>query len=468
MTHTKELLDTVVKCGYCIGCGACASLEGSPIKIQLGQDGCMKAVVGLEQADQSAAVMEVCPFSDKSINEDIIGGELFGRDCRKHDKIGYHLNTYVGHVSDEGFRQRGSSGGLGSWILVQLFKRKMIDAVIHIHERKPTQSDGRLFAFGISKTEEEIRNGAKSRYYPVEMSEVLSLVKTNNLRFAIVGVPCFIKAIRLLSKKDPVYAQRIRYCIGLVCGHLKSTAFAEMFAWESGIKPNDLLAIDFRKKFPEKQANDYGVLLTDKNNGQVVKACKDFKGYDWGKGFFKYTACDYCDDVLAETADLVIGDAWLPDYVKEGMGTNIVITRRPELDAILKEGIQTQRLEMKNLSADDVAQSQDAGLRHRREGLAYRLFLKDQNKQWRPTKRIQASDSHITERQKKIFKLRIEVAEASLKFFTEAKAKGDYAYFQKNMAPLIKRYDAFYAQPLVKRIKEKMKRVLKKLGLKKE
>lgn len=467
MTQIKTLFNTVVQGGYCIGCGVCAAVEGSPIKVHMGEDGCMKAVIDPLQLDSNVPVLDVCPFSEKSINEDILGQNLFGAHCQKHEKIGYHLNTYVGHVTEEGFRDHGSSGGLGSWILVELLRRKLIDAVIHIHERKPTDGDGRLFTFGISHSEDEIRKGAKSRYYPVEMSEVLDLVRKQSLRFALVGVPCFVKAVRLLSLKDPVIAERIKYCIGLVCGHLKSTAFAEMFAWESGIAPKELKGIDFRKKFPERQANDYGVQIKGEQKDKtvdLVKACKDFKGYDWGKGFFKYSACDYCDDVLAETADLVIGDAWLPDYIMDGRGTNIVITRRPELDSLLKEGIQNGRLDLSDLTPDDTAKSQDAGLRHRREGLAYRLYLKDQNKEWRPPKRIQPSENHINDRQKKIFKLRIELAKASHQFFREAKELGEYSHFQKRMAPLMKRYDAFYAKPLMKRLKEKVKRLIGKFG----
>ena len=32
---------------------------------------------------------------------------------------------------------------------------------------------------------------------------------------------------------------------------------------------------------------------------------------DWGMGIFKLGACDYCDDIVGETADISFGDAWL-------------------------------------------------------------------------------------------------------------------------------------------------------------
>ena len=35
---------------------------------------------------------------------------------------------------------------------------------------------------------------------------------------------------------------------------------------------------------------------------------------DWGAGFFQNPACDWCDDVVAETADIAFGDAWVEPY----------------------------------------------------------------------------------------------------------------------------------------------------------
>jgi coenzyme F420-reducing hydrogenase beta subunit len=40
--------------------------------------------------------------------------------------------------------------------------------------------------------------------------------------------------------------------------------------------------------------------------------------------------------VLAETADVTVGDAWLPEYIKDGLGTNIITIRSPEILAIFE------------------------------------------------------------------------------------------------------------------------------------
>ena len=41
-------------------------------------------------------------------------------------------------------------------------------------------------------------------------------------RYAIVGIPSFIMAVRLLAEKDDTIKDRIKYTVGLICGHQKA------------------------------------------------------------------------------------------------------------------------------------------------------------------------------------------------------------------------------------------------------
>lgn len=464
--EVSTLFNTVVTGGYCIGCGACASVQDSPINMKLDKYG--RFCASLDPSNDSKAsnlsVLAVCPFSGVSANEDQIGQELFSENCQHHNRIGYYLANYAGFVSEKDFRQHGSSGGMGTWIINELFSQGLIDAVIHVHGQKPSETDPMLFKFQISDSIDQIRAGAKSRYYPIEMSEVLDLVRKRPGRYAIVGVPCFIKAVRLLAKQDPIIGERIRFCIGLVCGHLKSTRFAEMFGWQCEVQSGNLLSINFRKKIPNQDANRYGIEVVGNQDNQEVRITKsnhDFYGYLWGHGFFKYQACDYCDDVIAETADVVVGDAWLPQYVKDSDGTNVVVVRNPLIQDLIESGIASGRLNLDCISADEVAKSQDAGLRHRRDGLAYRLHLKDKVGSWRPLKRIKAQFNHINRKQKKIFELRILMASQSHIAFEKALEVGSFDYFKSSMNPIIEKYDRLYKPGFLKSLMLILKKLIK-------
>jgi len=128
---------------------------------------------------------------------------------------------------------------------------------------------------------------------------------------------------------------------------------------------------------------------------------------DWGAGFFQNSACNWCDDVLAETADIAFGDAWVEPYSSDWRGTNVVITRRPELRAILDEAVAAKRLELHEVDADYIANTQAAGLRQRREGLSYRLIWRRRG--IRPRKRVGPS-ADLPRQRKLIYRMRYGIS----------------------------------------------------------
>ncbi|AUT01313.1 coenzyme F420 hydrogenase [Nostoc sp. CENA543] len=464
-SEINQLRETVIEGGYCVGCGACAAVSGSPIQMKLDADKKLQATTDTvtKSTFSSGGILSVCPFSNQSLNEDQISQELFGRDGKYHQQIGYYLDTYAGYVVEDNYRDRGSSGGMGTWIVTNLLTQGLVDGVIHIHQRHPSPTDPRLFHYQLSTTIEEVRNGAKSRYYPVEMSQVMQLIRERPGRYAIVGIPCFIKAVRLLMRQDPILAERIRFCVGLICGHLKSTGFAEMLAWQCGIEPDNLLAIDFRHKLPDANANRYGIEVTGLQAGKIVTCSSpvyDLYGTDWGLGFFKYKACDYCDDVVAETADVTVGDAWLPQYVKDSQGTNVVIVRHPVIRDMMEAGMSAGKLQMDRISADEVAKSQKSGFQHRREGLAYRLYLTQQAGEWYPQKRVKPNASHLNQNLQARQIMRVALAAASHIAFKNAVKAGEFSVFKQQIDPLVRKYKQLYQGSLGKRIARRIKNIL--------
>ncbi|MEQ9358301.1 Coenzyme F420 hydrogenase/dehydrogenase, beta subunit C-terminal domain [Coleofasciculus chthonoplastes] len=419
-----------------------------------------------EQSSFELSVEAVCPFSSRAQNEDQIGQELFGKDCPYHNKIGYYQATYAGFVSEGNFRDRGSSGGMGTWIVTNLMLEGLVDRVIHVQPRHPCEDDSRLFHYQISTTIEQVKQGAKSRYYPIEMSEVIRQVREQPGRYVIVGIPCFLKAVRLLMRQDAILAERIKFCVGLVCGHLKSRRFADMFAWQCGIEPGNIVEFDFRKKIPGRNANKYGIEVVGLRDGQMVtdtSPVDKLYGKDWGLGFFKYKACDYCDDVVAEAADVSVGDAWLPQYIQDSQGTNVVIVRHSKIRELLEQGIAMGKLKLDQIDADEVVRSQESGFRHRREGLAYRLHLTAHQGEWHPPKRIQARVNLFKPLFNKQQVMRVVLAKQSHIAFKQAVDVGDFHLFIKKMEPLIKQYRMLYKPSRWMQIAQRLKQLVKQM-----
>jgi len=465
MNHGKrqawtELEETVIEGGYCIGCGACAAVQDSPFEIEMDEWGKYQATA--QEGEISGPGPEaVCPFSARSRDETELGRALYGDDASFDKHVGYHRACYAGHVAEGEFRSRGSSGGTGKWILYELLRRDLVDTVIQIVASSPEPEDGTIYGYSVIETPQDVLKGSKSVYYPVEMSGALEYIRGKPGRYAITGIPCFIKAIRLLARQEPVFDERIRFCVGLICGHLKSKRYADMIAWQFGVEPGRLARIDFRKHLPGTRANEKGVEV-ESIDGEAEMAEPDIVqnlfGTNYNHGFFQYNACNFCDDVVGETADISVGDAWLGEYLNDGEGTSVIVVRHPTMHRIIEEGREAGRLSLDSIDADKVAESQSGGFRQRREGLAYRLQLTDERDEWRPPKRVEPSKHHISTERRKVYDLRMRMTEKSHVAFQKALREGDFKVFRREMEPLLDAYRELYRLKGWERIKKGIQR----------
>jgi coenzyme F420-reducing hydrogenase beta subunit len=449
----KKLYDTVIKNGYSVRSGSYSVLDKS-IKTELNEFGEYSPIFQPSDGQKdNPKLAYVCAMSDDSPDEDVIGGELFASiPGIKHDPIlGYYNGLFAGHVIEGSYRENASSGGFTTWILKELLERKLVDGVIHVKE---TADDSDvLFEYGISRSIEEICAGAKTRYYPVEFSNVINEIKSLPGKYAIVGIPSFIMEIRLLAQQDPKVKDRVKYTLGLICGHQKSTKYAECFAWQCGIKPGNLKSIDFRKKIAGAPANMYATEVTGIINGKevtITKKQEELLGSHWGHGFFKTKFSDFTDDTMNETADIALGDAWLPAYTKDSLGNNVLIVRNETMLSILEEGVKDGKIKVDNLSVKDVIKSQSGLVHHTRDDLPYRLYKKDAKHEWRPTKRLPASND-IPFLRKVVQDLRCDIAEQSHVHYKKAVELDDLSYFETKMSSYLRRYKWVYVVVQLKR-----------------
>jgi coenzyme F420-reducing hydrogenase beta subunit len=324
-----------------------------------------------------------------------------------------------------------------------MLQKGVVDAVVHVRQNVGEAAAGNLYEYTVTRSAEELLATSRSAYYPITLARVIELMRADKARFAITGVPCFIKALRLLTTSDEVLRERIAVAVGIVCGHLKSKAFAEHLAWQLGVSPDDLGGIEFRGKLEGQRANNKGVSAysLSRQEWTPLVSSKRLLGGDWGQSLFKYKACDYCDDVFAETADVVVGDAWLPKYVEDSKGTSIIVCRNPDVQRMLDEGVSTGQLVLHKTKPEQIVRSQAGGVRHKREGLAYRLSVDESNNKWHPPKRVMAS-TRLRKRRQKMYTLRAELAAASHKAFNDAKKSKNPMIFKNQMQGLIDSYQA--------------------------
>jgi coenzyme F420-reducing hydrogenase beta subunit len=364
---------------------------------------------------RSAAFARICPSSPGADDETRIAEARFPGAGQVDDRVGRFEAAYVGHAKPE-FRDHGSSGGLVSWVAAELLRKGLVDGVAHV---APIGEPKRLFAYRLSRSEAEVRAGAKSRYYPVELSHVLAEMRATPGRYAVVGVPCFVKAVHLLSREDPVLRERVAFTLGLFCGHMKSARMVDSFAWQMRARPDAVERVEFRVKDPARPANWYTAELGLRNGDATRQDWWHLVDGDWGAGFFQNPACNACDDVVAETADIAFGDAWVEPYSSDGRGTNVVVVRSPLLHRLLEMAIAEDRLDLKPVDSGFVAETQAAGLRQRREGLALRLGWRRAG--LRPVKRVRPGAQDLPLRRRLVYAMRAYITAWSHRVFLAAR-----------------------------------------------
>ena len=379
----KNIFDAVVKQDLCIGCAACLySASNEDLKMSWNGEGFLNPASD-NRDTVSEANLKVCPFNpfpDKEVRTENEIADIFLQDApNRHARVGHYYNTYAGYAN--GYRATSSSGGIATYLIGTLLDNGIVDAVITVKEGEDS-----FYEYSIIRSTDELLATSKTRYYPVTMGTVMDEIKNSNERLAVVGIACFIKSVRLLQHYHPELRERVKFTIGIICGGVKSKFFAEYLAGKTGVKNNQFTDPQFRIKDDQSTASDYSFGCND-SNGELHTIKMRTIGDMWGSGMFKNNACDFCDDVTTELADISLGDAWLKPYNQDGMGHNVVVTRSQLAEDLLKIGIENDDLTIESLAFDQFLSSQQGSFNHRQKALAYRKKLVEKQGYIIPPKR---------------------------------------------------------------------------------
>jgi len=431
-------LKKVVNGGYCVGCGACSFVSGSQIKINEYGEYYPSLDEFANGDSQVTEKMEfVCPSLNPKYNEDVLAASFLSNCDNPSKYIGLYQDVYAGYVKEGEYRNNGTSGGFGTWIGAELFQKGMIDGVIHIKEHKREDARDPFFKYDISTTLEEITRGARTKYHVIEVSEILQMIKEKGGRYLFIGLPCMVKSIRRIQLVDPIIKESIVYTAALVCGHLKSINWTLSLGWGKGIKPEKAVRFKYRTKADDIPARAY-VFTAYTDDYEIREDSGNVVGGKFNQGALMLPACNFCDDVVGETADLTIGDAWLPQFEIDSNGTNLLIVRNSQINELIKNAKSEDRLHLEALTEKDAVSAQSGGFRQRREGLSYRLKKIDKKGLWRPIKRVKAGEFIMPPLRKLIYAMRFNVTVRSREDFKIALEKNDYTFYKKRMQVQLK------------------------------
>lgn len=451
-----DSIKQVIDRGICVGCGTCGVATGGKVKILFSSIGMYQADIHGVSAPDVERASAVCPFSNDSKNEDAIANEVFEEDLQYDERIGRFLSTYTARVDSDSSLMSSSSGGMTSWIVAELLKRGDVDGIIHVGSTGETP----IFGYRISHSVEEVMEHRKSMYHSTSFDDAMRTIQGNGLKYAFVGVPCFVRGARLAASADPELSSQLKFFIGLVCGHMKGSGYAESMAWQKGVAPDEISKIDFRIKDPSEGSRGYKFGVKAHGDDEFrIDAPRNLVGGNWGHSVFQPEACNFCDDIYAETADVALGDAWLPKFESDWRGSNVVVSRNARIDAIVQEGSDSGALVKESLDVDSVARAQAGNYRHRRRGLEVRLADDIAAGKWVPKKRVSPGYANVSKRRREVIRERRRLSALSFTLFREAKQKSNLGIYLDGVEPLIASYDKWSRPSWTQRGIGKAKRI---------
>jgi coenzyme F420-reducing hydrogenase beta subunit len=411
----------------------------------------------IDDADDRVAnkFESVCPFSGTSDSETKLGNSLFPSQIT-NEELGAHQGVFTAHVKNDHDRISATSGGVITWLATQLLATNEVDGIIHV--KRAANGAEMSYEYQISSTSTEVKSAGPSRYYPVSVFDVMERIKGDGKRYCFIGLPCFVKAVRLLCREDLGLAGQITHTIGMVCGHLKSTNYYDMMTKLAGLP--DAQEVNFRKKLPWYNAHEYFVEVSGSSESKKIGPSKYLEGAEWGLGYFKAPACDACDDIYAECADVVVGDAWSEEYSKDWKGHSVVVVRAGWAMDLIEKGADN------GLSAARIPKSlaismQGGNFRHRRDGFDLRYKRRQRLGLWSKAPRFEVLGESISPRKAHEYYLRVLVSSWSNIVFERSK-NDNLEAFLKRMRPLVSDYRIVQRDSLLGHVPDRFRLLIKR------
>ena len=324
-------LERVAKGRLCSGCGGCALI--APGRIVMGYDsqGFLRPrQTGSVSANEDARIARICP----GLGQRVEAGE------RRDDVLwGPWLEMRRGHATDERLRHAASSGGALSALLVHLLDTGSVDGVIQT-AADPTLPIGNVTI--LSEDAAAITAAAGSRYAPSAPLAHLEPYLASDRRFAFVGKPCDVAALRALAREDPRVDPRFPVMLSFFCAGVPALTGAREVLDRLGVSEAETQTFRYRGHgWP-------GRATAQTRDGRTASMSYHDS---WGGVLSRHVQhrCKICADGTGKAADLVCADAWECDargypLFEEAPGVSLVVVRTERGAAILAEAQSAGKL----------------------------------------------------------------------------------------------------------------------------
>jgi coenzyme F420 hydrogenase subunit beta len=294
-----EKLFKVIEDNLCARCGACVGI-------------CPHKCLFLDENDfpsqkypcpkECNFCLRVCPGLE--VNFPKLTHQIFKKRFDVLNPVGIFQNVLVGHATNSEIREKATSGGVITQLLIYLLEKEEIKgAIVTISDpKKPWKAKPTL-----AMNTDQIIESSQSKYVISPVNQVLSQLRKTDGKFALVGLPCHVHAIRKLMGINPNLAKKISPILGLYCSMTLEADASIDLAELSDISSCDIQKVEFRSgKWP----GFIGVKIKDGTFKKLHKGhIKNI--YPILQRLYYPKRCMFCIDGSNEFADISVADPWI-------------------------------------------------------------------------------------------------------------------------------------------------------------
>ena len=202
--------------------------------------------------------------------------------------------------TDESLINKSSSGGFVTQTLLSLLKNGDITAAAVVVTGDNLTDP--LARYIVTSDPKDILSARRSKYTQASIDNVLKYIKQNDGRYAVVGLPCQLYAIKKAMEKLSVLRERIVYRIGMVCGYTYEESCIDGLLRVLGTTRTETESI-----IGWREGGLPGNFSVKQKNGDVL-SMPFIDEHSVDVTYFAQNRCLLCKDCLCEYGDVVCAD----------------------------------------------------------------------------------------------------------------------------------------------------------------
>ena len=235
----------------------------------------------------------------------------------------------------------------------------MIDGAIVTRWKKDDPLKPEMF---LAKSRGEILEATKSKYCPVSTEKIFKEIKKIKGKIAFVGTPCQIHELKKLENKDREIKDKIIFHFGLFCDRVLDFHFLDYIFSVARVRKEDVVKVTYRSKKWRGWPGDIEIKLKD---GTVKDIPREYRMKV--KSLFTPDSCFKCKDKLNKLSDIAFGDAWIPEFQSDKLGTSMIISRTDVGDNLLNKAKEDDVIKLDEIEPNKVIVAQKLNKKDKRK-----------------------------------------------------------------------------------------------------